>query len=137
MALTMKQEKFCQNIISGMTNIDSYMNAYNSKSKVAANVESTKLLARDDIAERLKELNKPIVSLVQSQSINARQEQIAYTLERRRLCAEKGDETSVIRYNEQLNKLWGLYNEQPQAERQENPLDELDTETLKKLVETA
>lgn len=133
----MKQEKFCQNIINGMTNIDSYMNAYNSKSRHAANIESTKLLARDDVSARLKELNKPIVELVQSQSINARQQQIEYTLERRKLCAEKGDEASVIRYNEQLNKLWGLYNEQPQAERQENPLEELDTETLKKLVGTA
>ena len=134
---TMKQEKFCQNIIKGMTNIDSYMDAYNSKSKTAANVESTKLLARDDIAERIKELQKPIITLLQSQSVSVRQQQIDYILERRKLCEERQDEQSIIRYNEQLNRIYGLYAETVQEEKRESLVNKLDKDTLKKLAQMA
>lgn len=134
MALTQKQEKFCECIVSGMSNIESYMTAYNSESKGSANVESTKLLQRDDILERIEELRKPIVTLVQTQAINARQEQIEFIKNRIQICIAKDDETSVIRYTDMLNKLLALYKETETEQNKENPLETLDNDKLRRLL---
>ena len=71
--LTPKQEKFCQCIVSGMSGKDSYIAAYDCNSDNAAMIESTKLLKRDDITQRLIELRKPIENLAQTQAISERE----------------------------------------------------------------
>lgn len=135
MALTMKQERFCENIVKGLNGIDSYMNAYDCKSKHAANVESTKLLKRDDITERIKELNKPILNMVQNTAINARDTQIKAIRDRIAVCIAKEDENSLIRYYDMLNKIYALYKESEQPQQKENNVSDLNTDTLLKLVE--
>lgn len=134
MALTMKQERFCENIIKGLNGIDSYMDAYDCKSKHAANVESTKLLKRDDITERIKELNRPILNLVENTAISARQKQIDFIQSRIDHCLAVDDEQSIIRYTDMLSKIHGLYKDNEQPQQKENNITELDTNTLLKLV---
>lgn len=134
MALTPKQEVFCQNIASGKDNISSYMSAYDCNSKNSANVESTKLLKRDDITERIAEIRKPIVNLIQNKQISERQQRIDFILERIRICEDKEDEQSLIRWNDQLCKLYGLFKETEQAEKNDDHLSTLDTSRLFKLV---
>lgn len=133
MALTQKQEKFCQNIVSGMTGIDSYMAAYDCNSKGAANVESTKLMKRDDITERIAELNRPILNLFQNKAISERQKQIDYIHSRIAICESNNDEASIIRYTDMLNKLFNLYKETEQTSDKENNIDSLDISALQKL----
>lgn len=133
--LTPKQEKFCQCIVSGKDGKTSYMIAYDCNSENAASVESTKLLKRDDITERIKELNKPIVNLVQNTRINARQEQIKFIKSRIEECIRKDDENSLIRWNEQLNKIYALYKESETEIKEENKVTKLDTSTLIKLAD--
>lgn len=134
MALTQKQEKFCHCIVSGMTAKDSYLTAYDGKSEKAAEIESTKLMKRDEIVERIAELNKPIINLVQSQAITARQERIEFILERIEICKQKDDENSLIRWNDQLNKILALYKESDQDTSKENPLETLDKDKLRRLL---
>lgn len=134
MKLTPKQEKFCQCVVSGMSYIDSYLATYDwNGSKNGAYTEAMKLAMREDIQEQIATLQKPIEQAIQRNAVSARQQQIDYILERRRLCEQKDDEQSIIRYNDQLNKLYGLYNDTQQEEKKENNVAQLDTETLKKL----
>ena len=75
--LTPKQEKFCQCIVSGMSGKDSYLAAYDCQSDNAAMVESTKLLKREDVTQRLTELRKPIENLAQTKAITEREKKRA------------------------------------------------------------
>lgn len=129
--LTPKQEKFCQCIVSGMSGKDSYMTAYNTKAseQVIFN-ESTKLLKRDDITQRIKELRKPLENHYQNIAINEREKQIKFILERIELCKEKDDEQSIIRYTEMLNKIYALYKDTENEQKTDNSVNNLDTATL-------
>lgn len=136
--LTPKQEKFCQCIVSGMSGKDSYITAYNSKAsdQVIFN-ESCKLLKRDDITARIKELRQPLENHYQNIAINERQKHINEILKRIEICKEKEDEGSLIRYYDMLAKINGLYRDSEQEEKQTNTVSTLDTATLIKLSGTA
>lgn len=132
--LSPKQEKFCQCIASGMTGKESYLDAYNSESEAAAWVESNKLLLREDIQERIKELRKPVEEAVQLKAISAKDAQIQFIMERIQICKANDDEQSIIRYTDMLNKLHGLYKESSTEQAQDNNLANVDMDTLQKLV---
>lgn len=133
MALTEKQEIFCRSIVSGMTNKDAYKTAYNCNSDNAAWIESTKLLNRDDIQEKIKTLRKPIEIKAQLQGMNARNEQIEYIKQRIALCEQKDDEQSIIRYTDMLNKINALYKDTEQEQKPETIVNNIDLDTLKRL----
>lgn len=132
--LTPKQEKFCQNIVSGMNYIESYMDAYNCNSKSAANTESVKLMKRDDITERVKQLQKPVLNLMENRAINVKLERTNYIKERIRICEQNNDEQSIIRYTDMLNKIDSLYKDDNRPETEQNTLDNIDTNKLKALL---
>lgn len=133
-ALTPKQEKFCQCIVSGMDGVTSYQTAYDTKaSRQVMYNESNKLLMRDDITARINELRKPLVNHSINMAISERQQQINFIKERIEICKAKQDEQSIIRYTDMLNKINGLYKETEQTEQTENNVNTLDIDTLKKL----
>lgn len=135
MALTPKQEKFCQCIVSGMSGKDSYLTAYDtSGSDQFLYNEASKLLLREDIQARIKTLRKPLEEAAQIKGFNARQKQIDFILERIAICKEKDDEQSIIRYTDMLNKLYALYKETEQEEKPQTNINQLDVNTLKKLI---
>ena len=111
----------------------SYITAYDCQSESAASVESTKLLKRDDITERITEIRKPIVNLIQNKQISERQQQIDFIKSRIQECIKKDDEQSLIRWNDQLNKILALYKDTEQPEQPQNNVTKLDTDTLLKL----
>lgn len=78
LALTEKQERFARNIVSGMTAKQAYIAAYNTKAndRVIYN-ESAKLLNNPAIAERLKELRKPLEAHAQSTALSEREKKRA------------------------------------------------------------
>ena len=133
MGLTPKQEKFCQNIVSGMDNITSYMSAYDCQSRNAANTESNKLLMRDDITERIIEIRKPVINLIQNKQISEREKQIKEIEQRIEICKQKEDEQSLIRYYDMLNKIYSLYKESDTEQKPESSVNNLDISTLKRL----
>lgn len=134
MALTQKQELFCNNVVSGMSYKDAYLNAYNTNcnDRVALN-EGSKLALRDDIQERIKTLSKPLQRAAQVQGLNKKQERIDFILERIEICKTKEDEQSIIRYTDMLNKIDNLYKDNEETKEKENSMESLDTETLKRL----
>lgn len=66
MALTPKQEKFCQNIVSGLNQSDAYRGAYNveNMSDITVNNEAYKMVNTPDIAARIEQLRLPIAERI-------------------------------------------------------------------------
>lgn len=133
MALTPKQEKFCQCIVSGMCGKDAYLTAYDCTSDRVAYNESNVLMKRDDITARIAELMIPVQNHAQNTAISAREEQISFIKERISICKEKDDEASIIRYTDMLNKINGIYKDTEEAKQEQNTVVNLDMDTLKKL----
>ena len=131
--LTPKQEKFCQCIASGKDGKSSYIEAYNCSSDNSAMIESTKLLKREDITAKIKELRQPIENLAQNTAINERKQQIDYIKKRIAICEKMNDENSIIRYIDQLNKIYGVYKAENDTQKEENKLEVLDIEALQKI----
>lgn len=134
MALTPKQEKFCQCVVSGMSYKDSYLTAYDANciDRTALN-EGSKLALREDIQDRIKALSIPVQKAAQVKALNAREEQIAFIRERIAICQQKEDEQSIIRYTDMLNKINALYKDTEEAKQEQNTVVNLDMDTLKKL----
>lgn len=136
MKLTSKQQKFCHNVVSGMTAKDAYINAYNTKSsdRVCIN-EASKLMLREDIQEYIDTLTKPLQKTVQQQVISERERKKAIINERIQACIEKEDDSAIARYLDILNKMDAEYiNINKNIDEDKTDINNLDTTTLLKLV---
>ena len=134
MALTQKQELFCQNVVSGMSYKDAYINAYDTKAKDSTiRTESARLALQEDIQARIKALSKPMQEAAQIQGINAKEKQLKEIDDRIAICKEKDDEQSIIRYMDMRNKLMGWYSTADEQQEKKNDMLSLDTEMLKKI----
>lgn len=134
MALTPKQEKFCQCIVSGLSGKDSYITAYDTKCNAnTAYVEANKLLLREDIQQKIFALRKPQEQAAQIKALSARDQQINEILERIEICKQKEDEQSLIRYYDMLNKIYSLYKETEQENKPDSIVNNIDTALLKRL----
>lgn len=135
MALTPKQEKFCQCVVSGMSYKDSYMTAYNCKSDRAALNEGSKLALREDIQKCISTLLIPLQKTAQQQAISEREKKKAIIWEELQNARLQQDHAAVARYMDILNKMDSEYINIQRIEKEETPVNDLDTNTLLKLVE--
>lgn len=126
--LTPKQEKFCQCVVSGMSGKDSYIAAYDSSgSDQNAYNESSKLLAREDIQERLKVLRKPLEEHVRTTIISEREKKRAWLWN---MIENAQNDSDRIRAMDILNKMDSEYINIQRIEKDETPISELDTNKL-------
>jgi hypothetical protein len=134
--LTVKQLNFCKNVVSGMSNFEAYKNAYDCGNMKESTIytESSKLACKQSIQEQIKAMQAPQIKSIQIQNINAKQKQIKFIEERINLCKSNGDESSVIKYTEMLNKIYGLYKDTDENETKQSSIDKLDTTDLIKLI---
>ena len=131
MALTPKQEKFCQCIVSGMSGKESYQTAYNSTSDNSAMIESTKLLARDDIQEKITALRKPLETVAQTQAISEREKKRAVLWD----IIQSGDDNAKCRALDILNKMDMEYiNINKNIEIDTSTLDDMPQDALNRLI---
>lgn len=135
MALTPKQENFCRLVASGKDYINAYLTAYDwNGSENGAYTEAIRLANREDIQEKIIALQKPLQIAAVKDGLNARNEQIAFIKSRIQECIKKDDENSLIRWNEQLNKIYALYKDNDQDKKEDNKLASINTEALQRLV---
>lgn len=137
MSLTPKQEKFCQCIVSGMSGKDSYIASYDTKAsdQVIRN-EANKLLMRDDITERIKELRVPLHNHAINTALSEREQKKKLINERIQACIAKEDDTSIARYIDILNKMDQEYiNIHKDISEEKTTIEQLDNVTLLKLAE--
>lgn len=137
--LTEKQETFCRNIVSGMSNKDAYISAYNSTgSDQNAWNESGKLMAREDIQERIQTLRKPLEIAAQTTALTEREKKRSILWERIQVCINNNDDAAVARYMDILNKMDAEYiNINRNIEDKTADIKQLDTSTLLKLARTS
>lgn len=131
--LTEKMKAFCREYVSnGGNGTQAYLSAYDSKSDVAASIESSKLLQREDIKEYLATLNKPL----EDAAIDEAQRIKAIIWERIEACIASGDDAAIARYTDQLNRLGGRYtNVNVNKTDSTVKLDNIDLNTLRNLSE--
>ena len=133
--LTPKQEKFCECIVSGMSGKDAYITAYNSSgSDQNAYNESSKLLAREDIQERLKVLRKPLEEHVRTTIISEREKKRAWLWN---MIENATNDSDRIRAMDILNKMDSEYVNIQRIEKEETPISELDTNKLIEITKLA
>jgi hypothetical protein len=109
-----------------------YLDAYNTTNLNTAQVESSKLLQRDDIREYMERLNSPVSNKI----INERQKKRSLIWRRIQICEQRDDDAALARYMDILNKMDAEYvsinrNVDDTAES----LAKLDTEQLKQLLD--
>ena len=133
--LTPKQEKFCECIVSGMSGKESYITAYNSSgSDQNAYNESSKLLAREDIQERLKVLRKPLEEHIRTTIISEREKKRAWLWN---MIENAANDSDRIRAMHILNKMDCEYINVQRIEKDETPISELDTQKLIEITKLA
>ena len=117
-----------------MSGKDAYKTAYNSKSDRTAYNESVILLKRDDVTQRIHELLKPVQNRVQADALSEYDRLKTLAWERIEECKRNNDDTGIARYMDIVNKMNGTYiNINKNIEQTETPIDQLDTDTLKRL----
>ena len=134
MALTPKQEKFCQCVVSGMSYKDSYMTAYDCKSDTTAINEGSKLALREDIQKRLETLTIPLQKAAQKQAISEREKKRAWLWH---MIENAANESDRLRAMDILNKMDSEYINIQRIEKDETPISDLDTSKLIELTKLA
>lgn len=111
-----------------MSGKDSYIAAYDSSgSDQNAYNESSKLLAREDIQERLKVLRKPLEEHVRTTIISEREKKRAWLWN---MIENAQNDSDRIRAMDILNKMDSEYINIQRIEKDETPISELDTNKL-------
>ena len=118
-----------------MTNKDAYITAYDSKgSDQNAWNESGKLMARDDIQERIKTLRKPLEIAAQTKAITEREKVKAILWDRLQKAIERDDDTTIVRITDQINRMNSEYTQvNVNVEDKAADIKNLDTTLLEKL----
>lgn len=137
MRMTDKEERFCQHIVSGMDPAGAYRAVYSTNcNDNTAICEASRILGKEKVIARLRELRKPIEEALTASNAAAIQEQIEFIKGRIELCRLKEDENSIIRYTDMLNRIFGAYNGATKEVEEEGKLASLDTDALKRIAET-
>ena len=119
--LTAKQEKFCQNIIKGMTQADAYRDAYSCKKMTdnAIYTEASLLVDNPKISQRIQELRKQVAQT----SIMSAQERLQWLTD---LVHDSVTNTDAkLRAMEIMNKMTGEYVTRVEAEVAVERLEDL------------
>lgn len=119
--LTAKQEKFCQNIVKGMTQVDAYRDAYNTSKSADKTVHENacRLAADSKIVARVNELRKQIAT----DSIMSAQERLEWLTN---LVHDSVTNTDAkLRALEIMNKMTGEYVTKVEAQVAVEKLEDL------------
>lgn len=129
-SLTIKQQNFCHEYVkNGGNGIEAYLAAYDTNSRKAANVESCKLLQRDDITEYLQALYKPS----KNKAINERQKKRQWLWDV--INDPTTDKSDQLRAMDILNKMDQEYVNITRTEDNKPDISHIDTDKLIKLAE--
>lgn len=119
--LTAKQEKFVQNIVKGMSQIDAYKDAY-SASRMSDNSiyrEASLLMANPKIAQRHKELGAE----TENETIMSAQERLEWLSGL--IKSEEETTADKLKASDQMNKMQGVYITRVEGEIRTSKLEDL------------
>lgn len=103
--LTQKQEKFCQNIVKGMSQSDAYRDAYpGTKMSDKSIWEKSSTLSKNvKVRERIKEL-RDAQAVPAIMTLNERLEWLSKLIR-----SKKEDTSDKLKASDQMNKIEGVY----------------------------
>lgn len=135
MALTPMMMRFCEEYLKSDNATDAYLASYNwTGSKNGAQVEASRLLAREDIQAYILKLRKPIEKAVKRKIINEREYKKKVIQERLEACIARDDDAGAARWMEIWNKMDGEYvNINKDITDHDAEIKNLDTATLQLL----
>jgi phage terminase small subunit len=118
MALTSKQEKFCQGVAAGMNNSEAYRSAYDTRKMKPETVQNKAyaMAKRGEIQARIEELREPIIKdcRITLESHLNRLEELA------RKAVEDGQVSAAVKAEELRGKACGLYVEKREVSQKIN-----------------
>ena len=131
MALTEKMKRFCREYYAnGGNGTEAYLTAYDTDNRVTASREAHELIKRSDVLEYIKTLNIP----QENQAISEREKKRSIIWDRINECITIGDDAAIARYMDILNKMDAEYININRIEKEDTPIDNLDTDKLIKLI---
>ena len=136
MALTPRMMNFCDEYLkNGGKATEAYIASYNWSGKDAgAQVEASRLLARDDIQAYIMKLRKPVEKAVKRKILNEREYKKDVIKERLEACIARDDDAGAARWMEIWNKMDGEYvNINKDITERQAEIESLDTATLQLL----
>lgn len=132
--LTQRQKDFCRKYLEMKDATQAYLASYNTDSARNAQIESARLLQREDIQIYLQKLQAPAEKAVAVRIISDREKKKQLIMERIERCMEKDDDTAIARYVEILNKMDGEYVNISKDITDHNPvIHNLSTEMLERI----
>lgn len=132
--LTQKQMNFCQEYVKSGSITDAYLSTYDTTNPVTASREGSRLMQQNNIQEYILELNKPH----EVDGIINKQKQIQFIKDRILVCINNNDESSVIKYTDMLNKIYGYYKENVSENKETNKLlDSINIDKARALINGA
>ena len=135
--LTAKESAFCEAIAAGDTVAVAYKNAYDTEQTGQRLYSSgQRVYNKPHIKERIEILERGKVESAVNNVQIAREEQTAFIRERIEICKEKGDEQSIIRYTDMLNRIYGTYKADSSDPQQDNTLNSVSVDVLQKIAES-
>ena len=127
--LTEKMKRFCREYFTnGGNGTEAYLAAYDTNNRVTASRESHDLLKRKDINEYLRILNIP----QENKAISEREKKRVWLWN---MIENAANDSDKIRAMDLLNKMDSEYINIQRIEKEETTVNDLDTNTLLKLVE--
>lgn len=137
--LTDKERIFALAVADGHTQYSAYRLAYNSNTDNRNTVDSNAsvIANKPEVREYIERVRKEKEDAFKYADINDKRRRIELIWERIEVCREKGDDAAIARYTEQLAKLAGDYvNINKDITEEKNPIKTLNTEDLKKLLDS-
>lgn len=137
--LTDKERIFALAVADGHTQYSAYRLAYNSNTDNRNTVDSNAsvIANKPEVREYIERVRKEKEEAFKYANINDKRRRIELIWERIEVCREKGDDAAIARYTEQLAKLAGDYvNINKDITEEKNPVKTLNTEDLKKLLDS-
>ncbi len=131
--LSIKQKTFCENIVAGLNGKEAYIAAYNSKGSAQnAYNEASKLLSRDDIAEYINRLRKPLETQIKGNLLAEREEKKRILWDIVKNPEEKTE--NQLRAIDILNRMDQDYLDKTDDDQKQDILDNIDDKALKDLI---
>lgn len=139
--LTYKEQRFADAIISGKSNYDAFIEAYAPGENVKrSSIDTMAYLVkkRDHVQDYIKTINERVEARKKANITMGIEDRKQIIYDRIQACVEKGDDTSVARYMDLLNKMEQSYvNINKNIDEKDTNISALSTDELKKLINSS
>ena len=135
--LTSKEMAFSECVAAGDSLATAYKKSYDTKlTGDLLNSNGRTVYNRPHVQEMIVEIREKNIEKAVNNVQIAREEQTAFIKGRIEICKKNGDEQSIIRYTDMLNRIYGTYKADSSDPQQDNTLNSVSVDVLQKIAES-